>query len=395
MKKGSLLGLVVLAGLSLSHPGCSFLFVQQGETQRLKEPLEKAPEVASQGKALSSTPILHYEAQEGDGWETISRWYFGDPSKAGKIAKDNGLSVQRPPKPGVKIRIVNPLFFPNPKDLGKRATPTRVVSKAVTTPKDTPKVPPARTPTETPFKMPDNLAKVSRPKVNKAFAAGERLKYEARALGTLGAYASMSVGKAVTIAGRPCHPITIKANTVFPASAIFAVNDVQSTYIDMADFVTWRFENKVHEGNYKARHKERYDQVKHKVYRVKNDEPEEEFDVQPFTQDILSWLYYFRLLPLETGKVYMIPIQSRAKNFQLLLSVLKKETLEVPAGKFDCLKVKILIKSGTAFRNDEGDVNFWVTDDPRHLLIKTKFALPVGSVDINLLEAILPPLQNN
>jgi hypothetical protein len=393
-RKSLLCGLCVFAvGFGFSFQGCSLLFIQKGETQNLKAPLETAPQADSQSKALSATPVLKYETQEGDTWEAVALWYFGDLAKARKIARDNGLSVGKPPKKGTVLRIVDPLLFPNPKDLAKKATPTQVAAKKVETrPAKTPGTP---SPTVTPVRMPANLAKIPRPKVNRAFAAGESLKYEARALGTLGAYASMSVGRAVTVSGRPCHPITIKANTVFPASAIFAVNDVQSTYIDTSDFITWKFENKVHEGNYKARHKERYDQVKHKVYRIKNDEPEEEFDVQPFTQDILSWLYYFRLLPLEPEKVYLIPIQSRAKNFQLLLSVLKKETVEVPAGKFDCLKVKILIKSGTAFRNDEGDVNFWVTDDPRHLLIKTKFALPIGSVDINLLEAVLPPIQGN
>ncbi len=51
-------------------------------------------------------------------------------------------------------------------------------------------------------------------------------------------------------------------------------------------------------------------------------------DIQPFTQDIISCFYYFRLLPLEVGKKYLIPTSSGGKNYKLIVKVLGREKIK-------------------------------------------------------------------
>ncbi len=87
------------------------------------------------------------------------------------------------------------------------------------------------------------------------------------------------------------------------------------------DYLTWKFENDIHEGNYNARNRETYDQIKHRLVHQHNQDAVEEMDIQPFTQDIISCFYYFRLLPLEVGKKYLIPTSSGGKNYKLIVKV--------------------------------------------------------------------------
>ena len=80
------------------------------------------------------------------------------------------------------------------------------------------------------------------------------------------------------------------------------MKDVQTSYFDAVDFLTWEFENNVAEGNYKAHNLELYDQLGHQLTRRHNGEKVEKFDIPAFDQDIISCFYYFRLLPLSVGK---------------------------------------------------------------------------------------------
>src|SRR6185369_16638716 len=106
--------------------------------------------------------------------------------------------------------------------------------------------------------------------------------------------------------------------------------------------------------------------IKHKLKRKHNDEKTEEIDIPPYCQDIISCFYYFRLLPLETGKKYAIPTTSGGQNYKLIIQVMGREKITIPAGTFDCLKVRPFVKHDTVFRNEE-DIDLWVTADPRHI----------------------------
>ncbi len=144
-------------------------------------------------------------------------------------------------------------------------------------------------------------------------------------------------------------------------------------------------------GDWKARNLEVYDQVRHTMTRQHNDEKPFEMGVPPFTQDIISCFYYFRLLPFEEGKTYEIPTQSSGQNYHLYVKVLGREKVTVPAGTFDCFRVKPLVKKDTVFRTKEA-IDIWVTADDRHMPVRVQTGLVIGSISADLLDAKLPDL---
>ena len=85
--------------------------------------------------------------------------------------------------------------------------------------------------------------------------------------------------------------------------------------------------------------------------------------IQDTVMDNEEAMYAMRRLPLQVGYKTTLPIISTLGGGNLItigLEVLKKETVEVPAGKFDCFKVHL------------GLVNqdFWFSDDAHRYLVK-------------------------
>lgn len=335
--------------------------------------------------------VLHYKAQEGDTLDFVAEVYYGKAEDKKKLARENHLNPDKPLKAGRELRVINPVNFPDKgtmDDFRKKFLAAAAPASL------------AKEKSDLAFSEPDtaedekDVVQVPRPKVNQSFAAGEKLTFEVRAIGVLGGYATLEVGNYVDIQGRPCYPLTAKAKTAFPFTTFYPVNDVQTSYFDAVDFLTWRFQNDVHEGDYAARNREDYDQIKHTAVRQHNQDAPEEFDIQPFTQDIISCFYYFRLLPLEEGKKYMVPTCSGGKNYKLIIKVLSREKVTVPAGTFDCFHVKPFVKYGTVFRNKE-DIDVWLTADSRHIPVLIKSGIVIGSIEVTLLDATVPDINGD
>jgi hypothetical protein len=385
-----------LAFLFLCSPffqGCSLLFVAQGKTSiSLSRPVE-APYAKSQEKQMDQTVVLHYQVQNGDTLEFIAEAFYGKASAKGKLARQNYLNPLRPLKSGKRLRIVNPVNFPDKGELDQKRQKLIQEASVPATPVAHGKFTQAFSATDTTADEKD-IEKVPRPKTNKAFAAGEKLTYEVRAIGVLGGYATLSVENYVKVGDRPCYPLVAKAKSAFPFSTFYPVNDVQTSYFDAVDYLTWKFENQVHEGNYKAHNLESYDQIKHRLVHQHNQDAIEEVDIQPFTQDVISCFYYFRLLPVEVGKTYLIPTSSGGKNYKLIVKVMGREKIKSPAGTFDCFHAKPFIKYGTLFRNKE-DIDLWITADDRHIPVLIKSSIVIGNIEVSLLDAVVPDINGD
>lgn len=390
MKNGfAVPALAALFPALLFLPACDLLFVAKGRTDITAAPAIKAPKASSQAREIGRD-VLEYEVQAGDSLGFLSWMYYGDKSGVKKLARANRLRPASKLKPGKILRIVGPLYFPDPDELKKkrgqwtaRATRTAI---------------PSRTPAadaSLPFSEPDtaadekDVAMVPRPKVNLAFGPGEKLTYQVKALSLVAGFATLEVGDYVMVGKRPCTPLIARARAAFPFNNIYPVNDLQTSYFDSVDFLTWKFENNVHEGGYKARNLETYDQIRHTLVRRHNDEDPLAMNVAPFTQDIISCFYYFRLLPIKEGLKFAIPTSSGGKNYKLIIRVLGKERITVPAGTFECYRIKPFVKHDTVFRNKE-DIDLWVTADQRHIPILIKSGIVIGSIEVTLLNASVP-----
>ncbi|HTA76122.1 MAG TPA: DUF3108 domain-containing protein, partial [bacterium] len=234
--------------------GCSLLFVAKGKTGFVAVKSQEAPKAKSLTKQMDRAYVIHHKVEEGETLAFLGKAFFGSEKKgAAKIAQVNYLRVHSKLKPGKILKIISPDNFPTASELRDRLKKLTQVTPVAQKKNGETDGPVFSTLDESQVK----IEKIERPKINKAFAPGEKLVYEVRALSLIAGEATLEVDSPVMVEKRPCYPLVAKAKAAFPFSTIYPVKDVQTSYFDAVDFLTWKFENNVSEGNYKAQNAEK------------------------------------------------------------------------------------------------------------------------------------------
>lgn len=108
-----------------------------------------------------------------------------------------------------------------------------------------------------------------------------------------------------------------------------------------------------------------------------------ELKVPAATFDPLSSFFYLRTLNLKVGRPVYVTIFDSKKVWKVKVLVLRKERIEVPAGIFDTILVKPLMKSEGIFYR-KGEIFIWLTDDERRIPVLLETKVKVGSIKANL-----------
>ena len=113
------------------------------------------------------------------------------------------------------------------------------------------------------------------------------------------------------------------------------------------------------------------------------DKEQAEVDIPARVFDSLSSFYYVRTLNLEVGKSVFVTVFDNKKIWDIEVQVLRKEKIEVPAGQFNTIVIKPLMKSEGIFYR-KGDIFIWLTDDERRIPVMLKTKVKVGSITARL-----------
>lgn len=108
-----------------------------------------------------------------------------------------------------------------------------------------------------------------------------------------------------------------------------------------------------------------------------------EFEIPPAVFDPISSFYHLRTLNLEVGKSVYVTIFDSKRVWNVEVQVLRKEKVEVPAGRFDAIVVKPLMKSEGIFAR-RGEIYIWLTDDEKRIPVMLKTKVKIGSVNASL-----------
>ncbi|MBK7632125.1 MAG: DUF3108 domain-containing protein [Ignavibacteriales bacterium] len=216
---------------------------------------------------------------------------------------------------------------------------------------------------------------------NNAFREGEKLTFDVKYGFVTAGVASFEIPKIKKISGREAYHVTFEVNTVSTFDNFFKVRDRYETYIDVEGIFPWRFEQHIREGNYSRDFSAFFDQRKGKAKTSGG-----EFDIPKYVNDIVSAFFYARTLDYSGLKVGdRIPLKNFYKDKVYDLDVVYhgKETIEVEAGKFDCIIVEPLVQEGGLFKN-EGSIMIWLTNDEAKIPVRVKTKVVVGSINSDL-----------
>jgi hypothetical protein len=212
------------------------------------------------------------------------------------------------------------------------------------------------------------------------FGPGELLEYDVR-LGALGkrGHGHMAVIGVDSVRGRPAYHVSM----AYEGGLLFAkVKDHYQSWLDVRSLVSLRFIQDIDQLNY-----ERY-----KHYEIFPEEMRYErrdkIDAGPIPTpeplDDVSFFYFVRSIPLEVGKEYSYEKYFRESGNPVVLRVLRRDTVQVPAGTFATIVVQPIIRTSGLF-GQGGEAQLHFSDDERRLLVLMTSKVPlVGSLSLHL-----------
>ena len=222
---------------------------------------------------------------------------------------------------------------------------------------------------------------------NVAFGVNEKLSFDINYGFINAGTATMEVVRLIEYENRPCYQIVTRALSNKFFSTFYKVDDRAESIIDAMGIFSWRFEKNLREGGYRADRMYTLDQRRHlAVYKKDTTE------VAPFVHDALSVLYYIRTQPLEVGESIFVENFTDGETYSLEVKVVKKESITVSAGTFDCVVVEPLMQSVGVFKH-EGKLTVWLTDDRLKMPVLMKSKILVGSISAELTDFELGDIE--
>jgi hypothetical protein len=278
------------------------------------------------------------------------------------------------PKPPARVatvppKQVTPTPTTPPRDsaaIRSESTTTKTITGSTTT---APAVAPAPPAPPAPSALSIALARLP-------FQNKERLEYQVK-------YGFLGVGSAVlevlgmdSVRGAPAVHATF---TVKGGVRIYRVNDSYESWFDPASFATLRAVQNIDEGSYDRQRD--YAFFGDRKMMSENGKPETPTVADPL--DEASFLFFLRSIPLEVGKTYEFERYFRPDKNPVRVIVERKEPVKVPAGQFQTIVVRPVIKTSGIF-GEGGRAEVWFTDDSTRTLVQLKSQLKFGSLNLYL-----------
>ncbi len=211
------------------------------------------------------------------------------------------------------------------------------------------------------------------------FAAGERLNYDVRFGPIKAGTGSMEVRGIETVRGRPAYHTVFRVRGGVPG---FRVDDVFESWFARDDLASLRFYKDQDEGP--SERTSRYDIFPER--RAYDDLLDKKGELPSVARplDDGSFLYFIRTVPLVVGETYEFNRYFRPDRNPVKVKVLRKERVDVPAGKFNAIVVQPIIKSKGIF-SENGQARIWLSDDSHRIMLQMKSKTKIGSLNLYLL----------
>lgn len=221
-------------------------------------------------------------------------------------------------------------------------------------------------------------AQASRAPAPVPFLAGESLTYDVRFGAIKVGTGRMRVLGVENVRNRPAWHVvfTLSGGTIF-----YKVDDVYESWMDVMTLNSLRYVQDLDQGQRERQRKfeifpERA--IYQEVFKRNREMPSV---ANPL--DDGSFLFYIRTVPLEVGRTYEFNRYFKPDRNPVIIRVLRKERVTVPAGTFNAIVLQPIIKTSGIF-SEGGQAEIWLTDDDKRMMLQMRSRLSFGSLNLYL-----------
>lgn len=208
------------------------------------------------------------------------------------------------------------------------------------------------------------------------FHVGEQMVFD-------GKFGFIPVGRAEvvleardTVRGHETYRVRFSVNG---GPSWFGVHDNYTSWFDDRTLISLRYHQDIREGRY---HRNSVFEIKPEDGIYIKDGKDTSVTV-PAPLDDESFIYFIRTLPLAVGQHYEWNRYFQVKGNPVIVDVVRRETVDVPAGKFDCFVLRPTIKT-TGIFGEGGRAEVWISADDRRIIVQMKSGLSFGSLNLYL-----------
>jgi hypothetical protein len=208
------------------------------------------------------------------------------------------------------------------------------------------------------------------------FGAGEKMEYVAKLGWNHVGRGSMQIVGVEDIRGRPA----VHTNFQLKGRALFfSANYTLESWVDQATFNSVRF---TQDNDGDAADKDRVFEIfpDRQTYRVNHGD---ELPSVPNPLDEGALLYFVRTMDLKVGETYELNRYFRPDRNPVIVKVLRRETVKVPAGKFNTIVIQPIIKSKGIF-SEGGQAQIWLSDDEDRVMVQMRVHIRVANISLQL-----------
>ena len=207
---------------------------------------------------------------------------------------------------------------------------------------------------------------------------GESLEYTVKFAGLSSGTGIMQVVGIDTMRDRASWRLhfNIKGSTPF---GLYHVDDSYDSWMDVETLNSLRFEQNLYEGG--KRRRRNYDIFPSR--RMFHEEGKEERASSADPLDDASFFFFVRTLPLEVGDTYTFDKYFDPHANPVVIKVVRKDTIDVPAGRFPAIVLQPTIKTNGLFSKN-GHAEIWLSDDEHRILLRMNTHFSIISLGLEL-----------
>lgn len=207
------------------------------------------------------------------------------------------------------------------------------------------------------------------------FGVGERMEYDIRYGRIHVGTGDMEVLPMDTVRGHDTWHTVFRLRGGIP---FYHVNDRYEVWSDTHTLSALRYWQDIDEGNYEP--KRHYEIFPERREYIENDKPPQESVARPLVEG--SFLYILRTIPLRVGLDTSFNDYFKAERNPVRFKVLRRDTIQVPAGRFPAIVVQPVFDS--KLFSEGGHAEVWLSDDPNHIMLQMKSRVSFGSLSLYL-----------